>query len=252
MSALPLAVDAATTAFPNHTDSSHERSITSAYRLVQKPSAWAVSRLRRYLDCVVALLLILIALPILVMVGLMVRLTSPGPVLFCQKRMGRHGKEFMLYKFRSMRVDYEACSPITVSGDPRITRLGSLLRRYKLDELPQLWNVLRGDMSLVGPRPKLPHHEALLMSARPSITGPATLAFRREEELLLCVPKHQLEIFYEVVIKPTKAQIDFEYMRNATFQSDMNLLWATLASCLGFSKREIVPVPWSSELRHRP
>jgi lipopolysaccharide/colanic/teichoic acid biosynthesis glycosyltransferase len=150
--------------------------------------------------------------------------------------MGRHGIEFTLYKFRSMHVTDASGSPITVVGDSRITRLGAFLRRYKLDELPQFWNVLKGDMSLVGPRPKLPEHEALFLCVRPGLTGAATLAFRQEEEVLAGVPEHQLESFYHEVIKPSKAWIDTEYITNATFRSDLRLLSDTCTSCLGISR----------------
>ena len=146
--------------------------------------------------------------------------------------MGRNGREFTLYKFRSMCPKKGSNSSITVSGDVRITPVGVLLRRYKLDELPQFWNVLRGDMSLVGPRPKLPHHEALHMACRPGITGVATLAFRKEEEFLSGIPEDQLETFYEMFVKPAKAKLDLEYMRTATLASDLKVLWRTASACL--------------------
>jgi lipopolysaccharide/colanic/teichoic acid biosynthesis glycosyltransferase len=205
---------------------------TSPALLVQQGSPWALSRLRRCFDFAIAFCAILISFPLLFAVGLAVLLTSRGPILFRQKRTGRNGVEFTLYKFRSMKTGNHSGARITVSGDSRITRVGSLLRRYKLDELPQFWNVLKGDMSLVGPRPKLSGHEALLLSVRPGITGPATLAFRHEEEMLRGIPEHRLEIFYEVFIKPAKAQIDFEYMYNATCMTDIKLLWATVLRCL--------------------
>ncbi|MGB9144864.1 MAG: sugar transferase [Acidobacteriaceae bacterium] len=119
-----------------------------------------------------------------------------------------------------------------MSGDARITRVGTFLRRYKLDELPQFWNVLRGDMGLVGPRPKLPHHEALHMTYRPGLTGVATLAFRNEEGFLSGIPADELEAFYEMFVKPAKARLDFDYMRRATFLSDMAVLGQTLTSCV--------------------
>ena len=216
------------------------RSVVTLLRM-QEASPWAVSKLRRCLDCIVALLALVILLPVFLLVALVVRFTSPGPVLFRQKRMGRNGTAFTLYKFRSMRADVQPGMRITVCGDPRVTRAGGWLRRFKLDELPQFWNVLRGDMSLVGPRPKLPHHEALFMSVRPGITGAATLAFRHEEEMLLGVPEHALEIFYEVFIKPTKARIDFEYMSSATFGSDVKLMWTTIVSCTGPCKASLAP-----------
>ena len=170
--------------------------------------------------------------PIMIAAAVLVRLGSPGPIFFRQRRMGRSGREFTLFKFRSMCPVKGNNSSITVSGDARITPVGALLRRYKLDELPQFWNVLRGDMSLVGPRPKLPHHEALVMDCRPGITGAATLAFRNEEEFLSGIPEDQLETFYEMFVKPAKAQLDLEYMRTATFGTDLRILWDTASACL--------------------
>lgn len=240
MSALSFAefasVDAISPASSDGNDRAAEqtslRQVAAPFLMVQKASPWAVSRLRRCFDCAIALCGIVFSLPILVLAALLVRITSRGPVLFRQKRMGRNGVEFTLYKFRSMRTEEQPGARITVSGDTRVTRVGSLLRRYKLDELPQFWNVLRGDMSIVGPRPKLPHHEALLLSVRPGITGPATLAFRHEEEMLRAIPEQDLDIFYEIFIKPTKARIDSEYMRDATCGSDIRLLSQTVFSCL--------------------
>jgi lipopolysaccharide/colanic/teichoic acid biosynthesis glycosyltransferase len=187
------------------------------------------------LDFSVAALALIAFLPLMVFAAVLVRLGSDGPVFFRQKRMGRHGTEFTLYKFRSMCPKKGSNSCITVTGDARITPVGALLRRYKLDELPQFWNVLRGDMCLVGPRPKLPHHEALHMACRPGITGAATLAFRNEEEFLSEIPEDKLETFYEMFVKPAKAHLDLEYMRAATLTSDLEIVWRTATACL-FSK----------------
>ena len=194
-------------------------------------SPWALSTTRRALDCALAAAALVAFFPIMLCVALLVRFGSPGPVFFRQRRMGRHAREFTLFKFRSMSPKVGSHSCITVSGDNRITPVGAFLRRYKLDELPQFWNVLRGDMGLVGPRPKLPHHEALHMTCRPGITGAATLAFRNEEEFLSDVPEDQLEIFYETFVKPAKAHLDLQYMRTATFASDIRVLWQTATAC---------------------
>jgi lipopolysaccharide/colanic/teichoic acid biosynthesis glycosyltransferase len=199
---------------------------------VDQASPWAHCAMRRVLDATVAAIALIVFFPIMLIAALLVWWGSPGSVFFRQRRMGRNGREFILYKFRSMCPKKGSNSSITVSGDVRITPVGALLRRYKLDELPQFWNVLRGDMSLVGPRPKLPHHEALLMVCRPGITGVATLAFRNEEEFLSEIPEDELETFYEVFVKPAKAQLDLEYMRTATFASDMKVLWRTASACL--------------------
>ena len=205
-------------------------------------SLWVGSVARRCFDFVLAAAGLLLASPMMIATALLVRATSPGPVLFRQGRAGRYRQTFTLYKFRSMRTDNVPGPPLTVDGDPRITPLGAFLRRYKLDELPQLWNVLRGDLSLVGPRPKLPHLEALELPYRPGLTGIATLAFRNEERILSELRACDVDAFYESCIKPRKAQLDREYMRAASVWSDIGLLWRTGCSCLlrgdGLSARE--------------
>jgi lipopolysaccharide/colanic/teichoic acid biosynthesis glycosyltransferase len=213
------------------------RSFLSEERTPGEASPWAISSARRILDFLVAAVALVAFLPIMAFAALMVRLGSPGPIFFRQLRMGRHGRAFTLYKFRSMCPKKGSNSTITVTGDARITAVGGLLRRYKLDELPQFWNVLRGDMCLVGPRPKLPQHEALHMACRPGITGAATLAFRNEEEFLSEIPEDQLEAFYEMFVKPAKAQLDLDYMRTATLTSDLEIVWRTITACL-FSTNE--------------
>jgi lipopolysaccharide/colanic/teichoic acid biosynthesis glycosyltransferase len=200
---------------------------------IPKASAWVASRTRRVLECALAGLALLGLAPVLGLCWVLVRCTSRGPAFFRQKRMGRNGQEFELYKFRSMRCNIDCEGPShTVHNDLRITPVGALLRRYKLDELPQFWNVLKGDMSLVGPRPKLPHHELLYMPYRPGLTGHATLAFRHEERMLLEVPSHEIDHFYEAVVKPIKAELDVHYMEGATFLSDVNVLARTMVRCL--------------------
>jgi lipopolysaccharide/colanic/teichoic acid biosynthesis glycosyltransferase len=212
-------------------------------RTASDASPWALSSTRRFLDGLFAVVALITFLPLMAFAALLVRLGSAGPIFFRQRRMGRNGKEFTLYKFRSMSIGCGKAngSCITVSGDTRITPVGALLRRYKLDELPQFWNVLRGDMCLVGPRPKLPHHEALHMDCRPGITGAATLAFRNEEDFLSEIPENQLEVFYEMFVKPTKARLDLEYMRTATLVSDLKILWRTVTACL-FSAEDALSI----------
>lgn len=216
---------------PTHwSDPLHES--IAGVRALSGASPWILSRIRRCLDFLVALTALLVFSPFMMIAALLVCFGSRGPVFFRQRRMGRGGREFTLYKFRSMRPVGTCGACITVKGDSRITAVGAFLRRYKLDELPQFWNVLRGDMALVGPRPKLPHHEALHLACRPGITGAATLAFRKEEEFLSGVPEHELEAFYELFVKPAKARLDLEYMRAATPASDLSVLWRTAFSCL--------------------
>jgi lipopolysaccharide/colanic/teichoic acid biosynthesis glycosyltransferase len=198
-------------------------------------SPWSVSRGKRWFDLAIAVpLLAVFALPML-LIALCIRLSSKGPAIFVQKRVGRNGRLFSIYKFRSMTVAEKGCSGpnLTKQGDCRITRLGRWLRRLKLDELPQLVNVLRGELSLVGPRPKLPQYETVLnMPYRPGVTGASTLAFRNEEAILSHVPAEELELFYNQRIKPLKARIDARYMRRATLWTDLKVIAATVLSCV--------------------
>jgi lipopolysaccharide/colanic/teichoic acid biosynthesis glycosyltransferase len=204
---------------------------------IPNPSKWTMSVAKRILDLSVAFLaLILLAVPLLA-IAVCVRLSSRGPALFIQGRVGRGGRLFAIYKFRSMAVGSNAGLALTRSGDIRVTSFGSWMRRFKLDELPQFYNILRGEMSLVGPRPKLPFFESLVnMPYRPGITGAATLAFRSEEEILSTVQISQLEQFYAREIKPLKAQLDTQYMSNATFWSDMGLIAKTFLTCIAPGK----------------
>lgn len=199
-------------------------------------SPWADSVLRRSLDLAAALFALFALLPIIALAALLVRVASGNPVFFRQERMGRHGRKFVLYKFRTMASEEGTGPSVTGARDSRITAIGRFLRRFKLDELPQIWNVLRGDMSLVGPRPKLPHLEPLYLTYRPGITGAATLFFRHEEELLADIPEDEIESFYDTWIKPAKASMDLHYMRDATLSSDLGILWRTASEC--FLSRE--------------
>ncbi len=171
----------------------------------------------------------------MLLIAALVRLTSPGPALFSQERMGRGGRLFRVYKFRSMGVPRAGANGpgLTRDGDARITPLGKWLRKLKLDELPQFINVLRGEMSLVGPRPKLPKYEELRnMPYTPGITGAATLYFRNEEEMLRHVSRENLDAYYARHIQPIKAQLDLEYMATATFLTDLRLLACTFLACV--------------------
>ncbi len=198
-----------------------------------KPSAWSVSAIKRAIDFSFAVLALLLFWPLLLLAAFLVRYESPGPVIFRQKRVGRNGTLFTVFKFRTMALDAHSEGPsLTKRGDPRVTKFGGFLRKYKLDELPQLINVLRGDMSFVGPRPKLPHLEVMHMPFRPGITGAATLAFRCEEEMLQDIPDEELEVYYCRMIKPLKAKIDWDYMREASIATDFSLLYETVLCCV--------------------
>ena len=190
---------------------------------------------KRLFDIVCAGLGLLLLAPLLLVLAVWIKLDSPGPVLFRQQRVGRHGKPFLIHKFRTMQVKNEG-SQITVGADPRVTRAGLLLRRTKLDELPQLWDVLRGAMSLVGPRPEVPRYVALyptelrelVLSVRPGITDPASLRFRNESELLAKAADPERE--YVEVVMPAKLRAAADYVREATLASDLRLMWRTLAT----------------------
>jgi lipopolysaccharide/colanic/teichoic acid biosynthesis glycosyltransferase len=202
--------------------------------------------MRRIIDvAVAAITLTLLAVPMAIL-AVCVRLTSNGHALFIQDRMGRSGRLFRIYKFRSMIEcrEGESGPRITRGGDRRVTAMGRFMRAFKLDELPQFYNVLRGDMSLVGPRPKIPQYAALSnMPYRPGITGLATIAFRREEEILRNIDPRQMTRFYTEQIKPLKAKMDACYMCRATPSSDFRILLSTLVSCLIPARAPVVVTP---------
>jgi lipopolysaccharide/colanic/teichoic acid biosynthesis glycosyltransferase len=190
---------------------------------------------KRAFDLTAAGVGVLLLLPFLAAVGLAVRLTSRGPMLFRQIRVGQFGKPFELLKFRSMRVGSEKGSQLTAVGDPRTTPLGRWLRRAKVDELPQLWNVIRGDMSLVGPRPEVPLFVAqysdpqrTVLNARPGITGPKINVF--EEELLARQADKQQ--FYLNTLLPAKLETDLAYVSDIRFSSDLDVLFQTFKKLL--------------------
>ena len=195
--------------------------------------------MKRVFDVCVALLgLCLLALPMLG-IALAVRLDSPGPVFFRQQRVGRHGCCFRIHKFRTMVVDAESRGPqVTASSDRRITRIGNFLRRWKLDELPQLIDVLVGDMSLVGPRPEVPRYVALypadvrelVLALRPGITDRAAIEFRDEGRLL--AEATDPERCYVDEILPRKLAYYVAYARNRSLAGDVGILFDTLAALL--------------------
>jgi lipopolysaccharide/colanic/teichoic acid biosynthesis glycosyltransferase len=191
--------------------------------------------LRRGVDAAVAATLLVLLAPVLALVALAVRLTSRGPILFVQERVGRDGVPFRLLKFRTMVAGAPARGPaVTATGDARITPLGRLLRRSKADELPQLVNVLRGDMSLVGPRPEVPCYVAgytetqrQLLGVRPGITDPASLAFVDESGLLATFPDP--ERAYVETVLPRKLELSLAYLRRRSLRSDLGILVRTAA-----------------------
>jgi len=191
----------------------------------------------RLLDLVASGLGLVVLSPLLLLTALAVRLDTPGPVFYRAPRVGRDGIPFRLYKFRSMIADADRRGPgITVAGDRRVTRTGAFLRRTKLDELPQLINVLRGEMSLVGPRPEDPRYVALyteeqrqILRVRPGITSAASLAYRHEEQIL---SGSDWETQYRQEVMPAKLALDLEYLSDRTMTSDFLLIWRTVLAIL--------------------
>lgn len=188
-------------------------------------SSWSQSWAKRLFDCVCVLFVIPLLVPVFLAIALAVRLTSPGPVFFLQRRMGRYGGSFTIAKFRTLthstEIEHHA---VTTESNQHFTPIGRFLRRWKLDELPQLINVMLGDMSLVGPRPKVREHQVSVLLCRPGITGAATIAFAEEEVVLERVPSVELESCYRSLILPAKRQLDAEYMARATLVSDFKII----------------------------
>lgn len=169
---------------------------------------------------------------LMLLVAICIKVKMPGPVLFRQQRVGRKGRLFTLVKFRTMLVNHGGNS-VSVAGESRITPLGSVLRRWKLDELPELWNVLLGDMSFVGPRPDVPGYADTLtgedreiLQLRPGITGPASMKYRNEEEILSAVENPQK--YNDEVIFPDKVRINRLYLHDHSFFLDLKMIVATV------------------------
>ena len=209
--------------------------------------------LKWFFDRLVALLGLLFLWPVLVVVAILVKIKMPGgPVFFVQERVGKDGRIFKCHKFRTMRVKHNGSS-VSVAGDSRITPFGAVLRHYKLDELPELWDVLVGNMSFVGPRPDVPGYADKLvgddrdvLKLRPGITGPATLKYRLEDEMISeyvasrqaegdTRPMQEIATEYnDTVIYPDKVRLNCYYYRHYSFLKDIEMIFATV---LGFKVR---------------
>jgi lipopolysaccharide/colanic/teichoic acid biosynthesis glycosyltransferase len=193
--------------------------------------------LPRVLEAVIALVGLVVLMPLLILLALVIAVNSGRPVLFSQVRAGRNGVPFVLYKFRTMHR-WNSGPLVTSRNDVRVTRVGRFLRKTKLDELPELWNVLRGDMSLVGPRPEVPRYVdmkhplwQLVLKARPGITDPTTLSLRNEE-LLLSQVNGDRERFYMEVLLPFKLRGYLKYLRIRTIGTDVGVLWRTVIAVI--------------------
>ena len=184
-------------------------------------------------DRTVSFVGLLLIWPVLIVVAILVKLKMPGgPAFFTQQRVGKDGRLFTMYKFRSMTVGHGGSS-VSVAGESRITPFGAKIRKYKLDELPELWNVLKGDMSFVGPRPDVPGYadalegdEREVLQLRPGITGPASLKYRNEEEILATVDDPQK--YNDEVLFPDKVRINRYYLHHYSFWMDIRMIFATV------------------------
>jgi lipopolysaccharide/colanic/teichoic acid biosynthesis glycosyltransferase len=189
--------------------------------------------MKRFFDIVASGLGLLLLSPILIVVAIWIKLDSTGPVFYRQVRVGRNNKDFHIFKFRSMRIGSDKGSLVTIGGrDPRITRSGYFIRKFKIDELPQLINVFVGDMSLVGPRPEVRHYvdywtdeQMHVLDVRPGITDPASIKFRNENELL--EKAENPEKYYIEVIMQEKIKLYLEYVQQNNFLYDIKLIFQT-------------------------
>jgi lipopolysaccharide/colanic/teichoic acid biosynthesis glycosyltransferase len=190
--------------------------------------------LKRAFDLILTAAGLALLSPLLAVLAIVVSCTSPGPVFFLQERLGRNGRAFMLVKFRTMRMA-EGAEKVCfdTGGTARVTPVGRFLRRTKLDELPQLWNVLKGDMSLVGPRPEVrmcveayPERWKRVLTVRPGITDPASIVYRNEEEILARSPDP--ERMYREVVLPHKLDLNEDYVKTQSFRGDVAILLKTL------------------------
>lgn len=192
---------------------------------------------KRLFDLLASAVGLLLLSPLLAVIAVMIKLDSPGPVFYRQERVGLHGRLFRIHKFRTMRVDADRTGPqLTIGADRRVTRVGDPLRRYKLDELPQLIDVLVGTMSLVGPRPEVPRYVAaypdsqreLVLSVRPGITDWASILYRSENEVLARAAEPQRAYIEEVL--PVKLRYYTDYVRQRSFWGDLRIIAATLVA----------------------
>lgn len=193
---------------------------------------------KRWFDVICSLIGLLLLAPILLIIAIIIKLDSKGPVLFIQGRVGKNNKDFHIYKFRTMRVQSESKGLLTLGNhDSRITKVGYFLRRYKIDEFPQLFNILKGDMSFVGPRPELRYYvnfynedDLKIFAVRPGITGLASLKYRNEVELLKAADDP--EDFFIKTIIPDKLKYNKEYIKKRNFFFDLKLIFITIIQVL--------------------
>ena len=207
----------------------HEPPRTKKIRLEDEISPWGCSNAKRAMDVGLVLVFSPILFAILAAIACAVLLTSGTPILFRQQRVGRNAAPFVIYKFRTMRpARVRPPSARAIDSADRVTWIGRFLRKSKLDELPQIFNVLAGEMSLVGPRPKVPEQDREPLQCRPGLTGAATLVFAREEMMLRGIPTAGLDEFFQNTILSAKRRMDADYMRRSTMWSDLRILAKTI------------------------
>ena len=189
--------------------------------------------MKRVCDILISSIGLISLIPLFVIISIIIKLSSKGPVFFVQNRVGKNGDIFSMIKFRTMTIQQDNLSTVSIYGDSRITNFGFFLRRYKLDELPELFNVLKGEMSLVGPRPDVPGYadklvgEAkLILLLRPGITGPATLKYANEEKILASC--NDPVRYNDEIIYPDKVKINLDYYYNNSIWIDFKIIFATI------------------------
>lgn len=209
-------------------------------------------------DIVFAVVCLVILAPAMVLIALAIRIDSRGPIFFSQTRLGQSGRPFRLHKFRKFHHQQPTAGcAVTIENDPRLTAVGRLLERTKLDELPQLWNILKCEMSVVGPRPETPHFEACFVDAyrgvleyKPGIFGPAQAMFRNESALYQ--EGHDPEMFYRAVLFPAKARIDLAYYPSQTLWRDMGWIVRGVLAVAGMSGQPRIGREALTEIKDSP
>lgn len=210
--------------------------------------------IRRLLEAVLALVVLVICSPVMAIAAISIRRASPGSVLYRARRIGRHGREFTMYKLRTMHLASDRSSPITADGDTRVFPLGAWLRKTKVDELPQLWNIVRGEMAFVGPRAEDPgivaryytQAQKATLTVRPGLSSPGSLYYYTHGERLLT--GDDVEIQYIAQVLPIKLAIDMVYVEHASLAYDIRVVWRTLVTILQMARgRREFPEP--AELR---
>jgi lipopolysaccharide/colanic/teichoic acid biosynthesis glycosyltransferase len=200
--------------------------------------------LKRFIDITISLLALILLAPVFLILAVVIKLTSRGPVFYKGRRVGRGGEIFLMHKFRSMVVNADQIgTDLTPHGDPRVTKVGRFLRRTKVDEIPQIIDILRGKMSLVGPRPESPlyaryydERQKHVLSVRPGMVGPAQIKYRHEE--LMLKDREDPDAYYIRELMPRKLEIDLDYVENMSFLLDVGILFKSLLAVAMVSRKD--------------